>query len=74
MRTVRSFDPCLPCGVHVYIGEGKMLERVHSPMLGVGGLRQGQWFKSGSDAPPVLTPSPPRCVGERVGVRGRAHK
>ena len=20
MRTVRSFDPCLPCGVHMYLG------------------------------------------------------
>ncbi len=31
MRTVRSFDPCLPCGVHMYLGEGKVLERIHSP-------------------------------------------
>ena len=23
MRTVRSFDPCLPCGVHMYLGNGK---------------------------------------------------
>ena len=23
MRTVRSFDPCLPCGVHMYLGGGK---------------------------------------------------
>jgi hydrogenase large subunit len=30
MRTVRSFDPCLPCGVHMYVG-GKVLERRHSP-------------------------------------------
>jgi hydrogenase large subunit len=34
MRTVRSFDPCLPCGVHMYLGGGKTLQRVHSPMLG----------------------------------------
>ena len=34
MRTVRSFDPCLPCGVHMYLGEGKVLETVHSPMFG----------------------------------------
>jgi hydrogenase large subunit len=34
MRTVRSFDPCLPCGVHMYLGEGKELKRVHSPMFG----------------------------------------
>ncbi len=37
MRTVRSFDPCLPCGVHMYLGKGKTVKRVHSPMLGVGG-------------------------------------
>jgi hydrogenase large subunit len=34
MRTVRSFDPCLPCGVHMYTGDGRVIERVHSPMLG----------------------------------------
>jgi hydrogenase large subunit len=34
MRAVRSFDPCLPCGVHMYLGGGKTLERVHSPMFG----------------------------------------
>ncbi|MGI8548617.1 MAG: nickel-dependent hydrogenase large subunit [Gemmatimonadaceae bacterium] len=37
MRTVRSFDPCLPCGVHMYLGNGKTLTQVHSPMLGLGG-------------------------------------
>jgi hydrogenase large subunit len=37
MRTVRSFDPCLPCGVHMYLGDGKILETRHSPMFGVGG-------------------------------------
>jgi hydrogenase large subunit len=31
MRAVRSFDPCLPCGVHMYLGNGKELERVHTP-------------------------------------------
>ncbi len=35
MRTVRSFDPCLPCGVHMYLGNGKTLKTVHSPMFGV---------------------------------------
>jgi hydrogenase large subunit len=35
MRTVRSFDPCLPCGVHMFDGKGgKLLEQWHSPMLG----------------------------------------
>jgi hydrogenase large subunit len=37
MRTVRSFDPCLPCGVHMYLGKGQTLKRVHSPMLGLEG-------------------------------------
>ncbi|MCT9932212.1 nickel-dependent hydrogenase large subunit [Planotetraspora sp. A-T 1434] len=31
MRTVRSFDPCLPCGVHMYLGGGRELRTVHSP-------------------------------------------
>jgi len=35
MRAVRSFDPCLPCGVHMYLGEGKDLQIVHSPTFGV---------------------------------------
>jgi hydrogenase large subunit len=35
MRTVRSFDPCLPCGVHMYLGEGKTLKKVHSPTAAV---------------------------------------
>jgi hydrogenase large subunit len=35
MRTVRSFDPCLPCGVHMYLGPGKELQVRHSPTFGV---------------------------------------
>lgn len=37
MRTVRSFDPCLPCGVHMYLGNGKVIEQRHAPMFGAGG-------------------------------------
>ena len=33
MRAVRSFDPCLPCGVHMYLGNGKSLNQVHSPAV-----------------------------------------
>jgi hydrogenase large subunit len=33
MRAVRSFDPCLPCGVHMYLGKGKVLKKVHSPAM-----------------------------------------
>jgi hydrogenase large subunit len=31
MRAVRSFDPCLPCGVHMYVGDGKVLKQMHTP-------------------------------------------
>jgi hydrogenase large subunit len=31
MRAVRSFDPCLPCGVHMYLGKGKVLKQMHTP-------------------------------------------
>ena len=34
MRSVRSFDPCLPCGVHMYLGNGKVVETHHSPFFG----------------------------------------
>ncbi|MCU1225192.1 MAG: Cytochrome-c3 hydrogenase [Edaphobacter sp.] len=37
MRTVRSFDPCLPCGVHMYVGNGRTIEVKHSPMFGATG-------------------------------------
>jgi hydrogenase large subunit len=33
MRAVRSFDPCLPCGVHMYLGGGKVLKKLHSPTM-----------------------------------------
>jgi len=31
MRAVRSFDPCLPCGVHMYLGKGREMRTLHSP-------------------------------------------
>jgi len=34
LRTVRSFDPCLPCGVHMYLGGGRVLKESHSPIFG----------------------------------------
>jgi hydrogenase large subunit len=34
LRTVRSFDPCLPCGVHMYLGNGREVQVRHSPTLG----------------------------------------
>ncbi len=35
MRVVRSFDPCLPCGAHMFNGKTKLLEARHAPMFGV---------------------------------------
>ena len=34
MRVVRSFDPCLPCGVHLYTGSGRHRQIEHLPFLG----------------------------------------
>jgi hydrogenase large subunit len=31
MRAVRSFDPCLPCGVHLYTGGGRVKKVMHTP-------------------------------------------
>jgi hydrogenase large subunit len=31
MRAVRSFDPCLPCGVHMYTGRGRVHKVLHRP-------------------------------------------
>jgi hydrogenase large subunit len=33
MRSVRSFDPCLPCGVHMMLPDGRVVEQRHSPAL-----------------------------------------
>ena len=46
MRAVRSFDPCLPCGVHMYLGKGKTLKQVHSPMFGAARLGERRWTTS----------------------------
>jgi hydrogenase large subunit len=35
MRAVRSFDPCLPCGVHMYTGQGSSVTQTHSPTVAV---------------------------------------
>jgi hydrogenase large subunit len=42
LRTVRSFDPCLPCGVHMYLGNGKELQVRHVPAYGAQPLAGGQ--------------------------------
>jgi hydrogenase large subunit len=34
MRVVRSFDPCLPCGVHLYTGGGRIRHVDHVPPFG----------------------------------------
>jgi hydrogenase large subunit len=40
MRAVRSFDPCLPCGVHMYLGPGKVLQQMHTPTALLGLTKQ----------------------------------
>ncbi len=40
MRAVRSFDPCLPCGVHMYLGNGKTLKQMHTPTALMGLAKQ----------------------------------
>ena len=35
MRAVRSFDPCLPCGVHMFTGRGRVVEHLHTPSVPV---------------------------------------
>ncbi|TDW70042.1 nickel-dependent hydrogenase large subunit [Kribbella pratensis] len=35
MRAVRSFDPCLPCGVHMFVGNGQEKTHLHSPSIAV---------------------------------------
>ena len=34
MRAVRSFDPCLPCGVHMYHGKARCWKCITAPCLG----------------------------------------
>jgi hypothetical protein len=34
MRTARSFDPCLPCGVHLFLSDGKAIQVQRSPTFG----------------------------------------
>ncbi|MGH8274643.1 MAG: nickel-dependent hydrogenase large subunit [Gammaproteobacteria bacterium] len=47
MRAVRSFDPCLPCGVHMYLGNGKVLETTHTPSNGGFGAPETSGGKDG---------------------------
>ena len=35
MRAVRSFDPCMPCGVHMYTGRGEVVDHLHTPSVPV---------------------------------------
>jgi len=49
MRTVRSFDPCLPCGVHMYLGDGKELAIRHSPAFGARPVMEGNTDNAGPE-------------------------
>jgi hydrogenase large subunit len=41
MRVVRSFDPCMPCGVHMILGPGREILARHAPALGPGAAGEG---------------------------------
>ena len=61
MRAVRSFDPCLPCGVHMYLGKGKVLRKEHSPD------RPAQHRRLSANAKEALAaPIDLRVVGDRI--------
>ena len=64
MRAVRSFDPCLPCGVHMYLGDGKVLEARHSPMFGVA----GEQMTATANASSRRTPSASSRLVQRVSA------
>ena len=61
MRTVRSFDPCLPCGVHMYLGKGKVLKKMHSPTRSYDPT--DCWPERRAD---IGTAGPPGDVGDRI--------
>ena len=64
MRTVRSFDPCLPCGVHMYLGKGKMLEEA---ALADAGRRSRAWRAEPDRTRRVrMAAQNLRAVGDRI--------
>jgi hypothetical protein len=72
MRAVRSFDPCLPCGVHMYLGNGKVLETHHSPMLHTSHARRSHlWFYDQGFAGDSGRCRVRSCSGYRVVDGGR---
>ena len=72
MRTVRSFDPCLPCGVHMYLGKGKVLKKVHSPTDAQPRRprRDATWTTHG----PHRTSGPSATGIERAARRAAGHR
>ena len=59
MRSVRSFDPCLPCGVHMYLGKGKVLEE--AALAHPGGRPRAVLLRGAMAAPQNL-----RAVGDQI--------
>jgi hydrogenase large subunit len=37
LRTIRSFDPCMPCTTHVYTGAGMITNEVNTCACGADG-------------------------------------
>ena len=72
MRAVRSFDPCLPCGVHMYLGGGRTLQED-----ALADVRRRPWLSAGprlDDAAVRAAAGPPgrRCSSELEQTPGPA--
>jgi hypothetical protein len=77
MRAVHSFDPCLPCGVHMY-GKGKVRKVVHTP-TGMARWRRSAPSRSARRGASRSSPRRSRTLADpalglrrRAGRRGRA--
>ena len=69
MRTVRSFDPCLPCGVHMYLGGGRTIQVRHAAMLGAS---RGRGFGCVAHDRLECRARPPRPPLRKGGKSGRS--
>ena len=69
MRAVRSFDPCLPCGVHMYGGKGQVRKVMHPPtgaLVGVERRELLQRIQQLTDELERVDDPHARAVGEQL--------
>ena len=67
MRTVRSFDPCLPCGVHMYLGERQddRAAALPDPVRHRGVSRMARPDDEPGDDPTTTRSGAQRAIGSR---------